>query len=46
MIDYLPIGPTPSGEECAQVGQENYYTQAMSECRRFIELIRKALGPE
>jgi hypothetical protein len=46
MRDYFSIGPTPSAEDCAQVGQPDYHQQAVEECRRFIELIRKTLGPE
>ena len=44
--DYIDIGPTPCEEDCAQVGQPDYATKARAECNRFIELIRRALGPE
>ena len=46
MVDSLSIGPVPSEEECAQVGEDNYMERAQSECARFIALIRKAIGPE
>lgn len=46
MYDYIFIGPTPSNEECAQLGEENYETRARAECQRFIELIREKLGKE
>ena len=46
MRDYFSIGPTPSAEDCAQVGQPDYRRKALAECQRFIELIRKTLGPE
>ena len=46
MVDSLSIGPVPSEEECAQVGEDNYMERAQSECARFIALIRKAMGPE
>lgn len=36
---YYEIGPTPVNEECAQVGQENYLSQAVSECRAFCNQI-------
>lgn len=44
--DYIYIGSTPCDEECAQVGQPDYLRQAREECNRFIELIRRTLGPE
>ena len=46
MRDYFSIGPTPSEEDCAQVGQPDYRRKAIEECQRFIELIRTTLGPE
>ena len=44
--DEMGIGPAPCDEKCAQVGEENYHERAREESRRFIELIRKKLGPE
>jgi hypothetical protein len=46
MRDYLTLGSTPSDEDCAQVGAPDYYGRARDECRRFIDLIRRHLGPE
>ena len=47
MFDYINIGPAPAEEDCAQVGDDDdYYVKAKIECRKFIELIRKELGPE
>lgn len=46
MRDYMEIGPSPCDEPCVSVGEPNYYTRAKEECTRFIELIRKKLGPE
>jgi hypothetical protein len=46
MRDYFCIGPTPSEEGCAYVGEPDYRRKAIEECRRFIELIRRTLGPE
>ena len=44
--DYVDIGSSPCDEDCAQMGAPDYYTRAKAECARFIELIRKTLGPE
>ena len=46
MKDYLTLGPTPSAEPCAQVGEPDYREKAMPECRRFVHLLRKTFGPE
>jgi hypothetical protein len=46
MRDYLTIGSAPCDEDCAQVGHPNYTWQARQECQRFLQLIRKTLGPE
>lgn len=46
MRDYISIGSTPCDEECAQVGDSDYRSKAINECKRFIELIRKVNGPE
>jgi hypothetical protein len=46
MRDYFCIGPTPSEEDCAQVGEPDYHRKAIAECSRFIQLIRDTLGPE
>lgn len=46
MRDYIDIGSSPSGEDCAQVGEPDYERRARTECARFIELIRKTLGEE
>jgi len=45
-MDYITIGCSPANEDCVQVGSENYHENAMGECRRFRELIRKELGQE
>ncbi len=46
MYDYIDLGPTPAEEECEQVG--GYYNpdRAQADCRRFIDVIRSAMGPE
>lgn len=46
MQDFIEIGSTPAEEDCAQLGEPDYEKKATEEMRRFIELIRKDLGPE
>ena len=45
-MDYISIGSTPLYERCTQVGTPDYWERAREECRRFLDLIRKKLGPE
>ena len=35
MKDYLALGPVPAGEDCAQVGTEEYYSKGRQECRTY-----------
>lgn len=44
--EILELGPCPSEENCAQVGDKNYHEKAAEECRRYIDLIRKLHGQE
>lgn len=47
MRDHVEIGSAPYDEPCVQVNPEGNYHDAMkAECRRFLELTRKKLGPE
>ena len=46
MIDTLEIGPSPSDENCVQIGADDYSFLASAECTRFIALIREVCGPE
>jgi uncharacterized C2H2 Zn-finger protein len=46
MQDYISLGPVPSEESCAQIGDEHYAARARAECKRFIELLRATFGPE
>ena len=46
MRDYLNIGSSPAEESCVQVGCDDYSTLARAECKRYIDAIRLALGPE
>ena len=44
--DYIDIGSAPPEEDCAQLGSRDYVKRARPECIRFIDLIRKVVGPE
>lgn len=44
--DVIEIGPSPCEEACAQVGRDDYYSQAMKECSAFIRQLRRVFGPE
>ena len=42
----MDLGSSPTDEDCVQLGSPDYHTRARTECARFIEVIRKNLGPE
>lgn len=44
MRDYISIGSTPTGEDCAQVGSADYYEQTRKEQRAFINQLKRVLG--
>lgn len=46
MRDAVDIGASPPMEPCAQLGSDGYYEQARKECRAYIDLLRRTLGPE
>lgn len=46
MADLYYIGSSPCDEACAQVGEANYAEKARTECRAFIEQLRRQFGPE
>lgn len=46
MMNYETLGPVPAEEECVQVGAEEYDLASRFECARFIQLLRKTIGPE
>lgn len=47
MMDDIIIGSAPSEEDCVQVNPQGDYHEAMrAECRRFLGLILKKMGPE
>lgn len=43
-MDYVSIGSTPAGEECAQVGSDNYSHQARIEGKIFIQQLKRQFG--
>lgn len=44
--DFISIGGAPAEENCEQVGSNCDYDKMREECRKFIDVIRKKLGPE
>ena len=44
MRDYMTIGSTPSGEDCAQVGSDNYYPRMKIESKAFINQLFRKFG--
>lgn len=46
MKEYLTLGSSPTDENCAQVGDEDYQVKSREECRRYIDLLLKKFGPE
>ena len=46
MNDHMYVGATPPMEDCAQVGTADYFERARRECRAYIGLLRRSLGPE
>ena len=46
MWDFLYVGSSPPEETCAQVGSDDYHDRARRECRAYVNLLRRALGPE
>jgi hypothetical protein len=39
--EYIELGPVPAGEECAQVGEPNFATDARAECVRYKEQLER-----
>lgn len=46
MKETISFGSSPCDEPCVQVGDDNYEELTREECQRFIDLIRKRVGPE
>ena len=44
MIDKITVGPVPSDENCAQVGQVDYYEQAKKECTAYVKQLKRQFG--
>lgn len=44
MRDYVTLGSSPSDEDCLQLGKSTLESMR-SECKRYLELIRKVVGP-
>jgi hypothetical protein len=44
--DVITLRPVPAAESCAQVGDSGYAEIAFLQCRRYITLLRLAIGPE
>jgi hypothetical protein len=45
MRNYIELGSCPYGEDCAQVGSDNYRERALKECARYISLLIEEFGP-
>jgi hypothetical protein len=44
--DVITLRPVPAAESCAKVGDSGYAEIAFLQCRRYIALLRLAIGPE
>ena len=44
MKERLDIGSAPYGEDCAQVGSDDYHARAKRECRAYIAQLIRMLG--
>ena len=44
--DVITLRSAPAAEPCAQVGDSGYAEIAFLQCRRYIALLRLAIGPE
>jgi hypothetical protein len=44
--DVITLRPVPAAEPCARVGDSGYTEIAFRQCRRYIALLRLAIGPE
>jgi hypothetical protein len=46
MKDFIDVGSSPHGEDCAQVGSDDYHDRARRECRAYIAQLRRVFGDE
>ena len=44
--DAIVLGPVPAGEPSARAGESDYAARAFVECRRYIALLQRVIGPE
>lgn len=44
MIEELSLGPVPANEECAQLGNENYFRDSRNECKRYLSLLKNTFS--
>ena len=44
MREYLPLGSTPTGESCAQIGSRDYAKRARRECQQYIDQLIRQFG--
>ena len=42
-MEYIELGPVPTGETCAQVGTDNYLARSMRECEVFRRMLERIL---
>ena len=40
-MEYIELGPVPAGENCAQVGTDNYLSRSMRECEVFRRMLER-----
>jgi hypothetical protein len=40
-LEYIELGPSPAGEDCVQVGEQNYSRNARKECERYVSLLEE-----
>ena len=46
MRDHLYIGSAPAGEDCAQLGRDDFGPLNRLECRAYVDALRVKYGPE
>jgi len=45
-LEYIELGPSPAGEDCVQVGDDNYRENARKECKRYVSLLEEMFPSE
>ena len=43
-MEYISLGSTPCGEECAQVGSDNYHERMRKETKAYIRQLKRMFG--